>query len=267
MYGLIVNVTHKWVCVCFRGTIGTTDIGTDRNFVLNHEPYGKCTTEDSKPGTHSGFTDYLFKERDCDSVERPTIDRIIASVDDAFEKNPIITSDYKLYTTGHSLGGGLANLFAFHVAHKKEMKDEAVKHFPKKITAMTFAAPVIGNICFNKEYQSLEKKGFLRHVRISNEGDVVPTSNIPFPISLAIKGDSSNFTQNGVNLFLLPEGKMVTSYRNTKTSYSQMQLNVKNTLNNHLFPEYVKRVNLHENKEVYKLTVEELYKEAGDFSN
>ena len=132
---------------------------------------------------------------------------------------------------------------------------------------MTFAAPVIGNICFNKEYQSLEKKGFLRHVRISNEGDVVPTSNIPFPISLAIKGDSSNFTQNGVNLFLLPEGKMVTSYRNTKTSYSQMQLNVKNTLNNHLFPEYVKRVNLHENKEVYKLTVEELYKEAGDFSN
>jgi len=269
VYGLIVNVTHQWVCVCFRGTIGATDINTDRNFVLNHDPYVKCTTDDLKPGTHSGFTDYLFKQRDCDSMERPIIDRIFASVDDAFATNSDITSEYKLYTTGHSLGGGLANLFAFHVAHKKENKDDAVKHFPNTVTAMTFAAPVIGNHDFNKEYQSLEKKGFLRHVRISNEGDVVPTNNIPFPISMGIKGDTTNFTQNGVNLFLLPDGKkMVTGYRNTKTAGSQMQLNVKNTLNNHLFPMYVERVNMEANKVVYEQTIEELYKEnAGDFTN
>jgi len=265
VYGLILNVTHEWVCVVFRGTIGATDITTDRNFVLDHVPYKKCTTEVQKPGSHMGFTEYLYKERECDSIHRPVIDRIIASVSDAFEKNPEVTPEFKLYTTGHSLGGGLSNLFAFQVAHKKEKEDEAVKHFPKKITAMTFAAPVVGNECFNKEYRSLEKEGFLRHIRVSNEGDLVPTNNIPLPFSLAINGNSRNYAQNGMNLFLMANGKMEIGYCNTKTCASQLKWNPMNNLKNHLFPEYRRRVGLEVNKEVYEQTVEELYKEAMEF--
>ena len=93
----------------------------------------------------------------------------------------------------------MSNLFSFHVAHKKEQNDENMKHFPKKITAMTFAAPVIGNADLQTEYQSLEKQGFLRHVRVSNEGNIVLTNSSSFPFSLAIKGDSTKYVQNGMN--------------------------------------------------------------------
>lgn len=265
VYGLLVNLTKKWVCIVFRGTIGGTDISTDRNFVLDKTRY-KSTTGEGSPGTHEGFTKYMFEERECDYIKRPHIDRIIASVSDAFEKNPdIVGKDFKLYTTGHSLGGGLSNLFAFHTAQLKAKNDDAVKHLPKTVTAITYAAPVIGNDDFNKEYQSLEKQGVLRHIRISNEGDVVPTNNIPIPF--AVKGNSREYTQNGVNLFLRPEEKMVVDYRNTKSTLSQMRLNVLKTLETHLLPEYEKRMDLQQNKEVFQQTIEEIYQQkAGDFT-
>lgn len=264
VYGLIVNLTKKWVCIVFRGTIGGTDISTDRNFVLDKSHY-KSTTGGENPGTHEGFTKYMFEERECDYIKRPHIDRIIASVSDAFEKNPdIVGKDFKLYTTGHSLGGGLSNLFAFHAAQLKGKNDESVKHFPKTVTAITYAAPVIGDDAFNKEYQALEKEGVLRHIRISNEGDVVPTYKIPIPF--AVKGDSSKYTQNGVNLFLRNEQQLEVDYRNTKTTMSQLQLNLMKTLNTHLLPEYEKRLNLQQNKEVFQQTIEEIYQEAGDYT-
>ena len=262
MFGVILNITHKWVGVVFRGTIGATDIETDRNFVFDHGPYERCITEDQKPGSHMGFTEYLFTKREHDSVDRPIIDRIMASVDDAFKNNPDVTDDFKLYTTGHSLGGGLSNLFAFHVAHKKEQNDEDIKHLPKKITAMTFAAPVIGNADLQTEYQSLEKQGFLRHVRVSNEGDLIPTNSITFPLSLAIKGDTTKYHQNGMNLFLKPKGQMEIDYVNTKTCTSQLHLNPMNNLACHLLPMYRERVALPENEALYEQTIEELYKQA-----
>ena len=105
-----------------------------------------------------------------------------------------------LYTTDHSLGGGLSNLFAFYVAHKKEQNDENIRHFPKKITAMTFAAPVIGNADLQTEYQ------FPRETRISASRSCfqwrgsrsILTNSISFPFSLAIKGDSTKYVQNGM---------------------------------------------------------------------
>ena len=263
MYGLIVNLTRKWVCVVFRGTVGLTDMKTDRDFNLDYDKYKSSLG--GKPGTHAGFTQYLFNERECDYVKRPYIERMIASVNDVFEKNPdIVGNDFKLYTTGHSLGGALANLFAFSVAHLKAQNDPSVKDFPKKVQAITFAAPVVGNDDFNKEYQSLEKEGFLRHIRISNQGDVVPTNNVFIPF--AVKGNSYEYTQNGVNLFLHPDKKLEVIYRNTKTTLSQIQLNLMNTLKNHLVPEYKNRMALQDNKEVFKQTVEEIYQEAGDFT-
>ena len=164
----------------------------------------------------------------------------------------------------YSLGGGLANLFSFKAAQLKAKGDERVKHLPEAINALTFAAPVVGNEDFNKEYQYLEKKGVLRHIRVSNEGDLVPTTNFIPPFSFGIKGDSSLYTQNGVNLLFHHEDEVKVEYRNTKSFASQLGFS---PLTNHKVGEYYDRVELEVNKKVYEKTVEELYEEAGDFTN
>jgi len=69
-------------------------------------------------------------------------------------------------------------LFAFKAAQLKATDNESVKFLPKKVTALTFAAPVVGNYDYNKEFQALKKMGILRHIRVSNEGDPIPTNNV-----------------------------------------------------------------------------------------
>jgi hypothetical protein len=155
-------------------------------------------------------------------------------------------------------------LFAFRAAQLKAADHESVKHLPDKITALTFAAPVVGNYDYNNEFQVLEKKGILRHIRVANKGDVVPTNEIFFPASLALNGNTKLYTQNGVNLFLLPDEDLVVDYRNTKNCMSQFGSKV---LPNHMLTEYRRRVGLEVNKKFYQQTVEELYATAGDFTN
>lgn len=94
MYGLVLNLTQKRVCVVFRGTIGGSDWKANTNFKLDYDTLFN-RKDDSKPGTHSGFTEYLFNERECDYMKHPLIDRIIASVGNEFEKNEDITLEFK----------------------------------------------------------------------------------------------------------------------------------------------------------------------------
>lgn len=163
-----------------------------------------------------------------------------------------------------SLGGGLANLFSFKAAQLKAKDDESVKYFPEKITAFTFASPVVGNEDYNKEFQYLEKEGNLRHIRVSNKGDLIPTNNLLPPVSTVFRGNTRLYTQNGVNLFLHPEKEMEVGYRATKNMASQIGFS---PLTNHYHDEHRKRLDLQANKKVIQQTVEELYKEAGDFTN
>eukprot|EP00984_Skeletonema_dohrnii_P028686 scaffold18737_cov117-Skeletonema_dohrnii-CCMP3373.AAC.6 len=270
VYGVVVNLTRKWITVAFRGTIGSTDIMTDRDFRLDHESLFESEDDifvsGGKPGTHMGFTTYLCDEKKGDQDGRKCLDRILSCVNEEFKSNPdVVGKDFDLYVTGHSLGGGLANLFAFKAAQLKAKDDESVKYLPEKITALSYASPCVGNDDYNKEFQYLEKKGNLRHVRIANEQDVVPTNNIIAPASLAIKGNSKLYTQNGVNLHLHPDKEVEVDYRATKDCWSQ--LSVTKSLNAHMVTEYYKRVELLANKKVYQQTVEELYNAAGDFTN
>lgn len=144
--------------------------------------------------THKGFTGYLFGTHKRDVKERTYLKRIIASVNEAMEEYP----EYKVYITGyvhhrslslplstcvyillycislhtytvpnlyyvsHSLGGGLASLFAFHLAHMKKQNQNVCKNFVKRITAVTWAAPIVGNAEFAKMYNTLEEEGYLR---------------------------------------------------------------------------------------------------------
>mmetsp|Transcript_19643 Transcript_19643/g.29316 ORF Transcript_19643/g.29316 Transcript_19643/m.29316 type:complete len:352 (-) Transcript_19643:298-1353(-) len=268
VYGVVINLTRQWITVVFRGTIGLTDINTDRDFRLDHESFfghEGDITQGGEPATHRGFTEYLVSNREEDSIERPYIDRILACVNGEYERNPDMQGkDFKLFVTGHSLGGGLANLFAFRTAQLMAKGDESVKFLPKRVKTMTFASPCVGNFDYNAEFQELEREGFLRHVRIANEGDVVPTNAIYPPFSIAIKGNTKVYTQNGVNLFLKPEEKLVVDYRNTKSMRSQTDLF--NNLDNHKLTEYAARLKEPANEAVYEQTLEELYQIAGDFT-
>mmetsp|Transcript_22088 Transcript_22088/g.52563 ORF Transcript_22088/g.52563 Transcript_22088/m.52563 type:complete len:416 (+) Transcript_22088:127-1374(+) len=267
VYAIVLNLTKKWVCVVFRGTIGATDARADLNYTLNDtwfEGEGDVLVHGGKPATHNGFMQYLTTSRKGES--RPYLQRILTCLSEQFEENTELAGkDFKLFVTGHSLGAALANLFAFRVAQLKKKGDESTKYLPDRVKALTFAAPCSGNVDFNKEYQVLEKEGFLRHIRISNAFDVVPTNNIIAPFSLLFTGDTSLYTQNGVNLYLHVERKLDTYYRNTLEMGTQFS--VTKSLSSHSIAEYHRRVALPENKEVYQKTVEEFYKIAGDYTN
>lgn len=278
-YAVIANLTNRSITVVFRGSTGLYDFWADHDFSFeNHwfqkdshkvnTPAAKKAAKEKgySPANHAGFMGYLEQTHGDDNT-RAVINRILACVEDEFENNPEIKGKgFRLFVTGHSLGGGLANLFAFRVAHLKELADDRVKHLPEVVRAMTFAAPCVGNAHYNHEFQHLEKKGLLRHIRIANEGDLVPTMAIMWPFCRLIRGDTDLYTQNGVNLLLQPNGKIEIAYRNTKTMFSQLGLY--NSLNLHFLDEYERRVYASiVGKEVSEKTLEEIYQVAGDFKN
>jgi len=258
--GLIVNKTKKWLSVIFRGTAGNSEWGTNFNYNL---------TDDGKYGDgaliHQGFANYLMGKRSCDATNRTYLERIIASINYAYEKNPEVTSDYKLFISGHSLGGALATMTAFHFAHLKEQDHPSVRNFPKKIRAVTFAAPLVGNFEYNVQYERLEKDGFLRHVRFTNEGDVVPTRPILFGIQkVAISGTPDKFEQNGMNVNLSAYQKATIGYRITKSAGSQIS---PWSVGYHALPVFKQRWDEPNNEETRQLTVKELYKAGGVLIN
>lgn len=68
--------------------------------------------------------------------------------------------------TGHSLGGALATLCAYDVAH---LDWKGGKKAP--VVAVTWASPRVGNKAFKESMNEMVAS----HVRVANKGDIVPT--------------------------------------------------------------------------------------------
>lgn len=92
-----------------------------------------------------------------------------------------------------SLGGALASLLSFQLADREDLK--------LPITCISFAAPMVGNASYQKTFLALEQVGRLRHVRVTNELDVIPLSP-PW----------SGYGQTGVNLHLQSDGSYELSF-------------------------------------------------------
>jgi len=247
VYSIIANRSEKRITVVFRGSVSLKDWITDANMSKVNPEEVKAFAGESV-FMHEGFCEYLLGHTSCDKG-MSKYEQIVSILKQlyAYKKNGRDYSGYDLYITGHSLGGALSQVLAFILAGNLETLGLPIK----KVHAITYASPMCGEINYKKAFAALEKEGKLRHIRVSNKGDVVCV------------GPFFNYIQTGVNLHVNGYGALQAGYNTERSFFSQLNLGAggKHSLKSyhpHLFKD--------ENEEIIGMSVEELYtKYAGDF--
>jgi len=139
-YGIVLNHTDKKIVVVFRGSESLLDWYHDLLI------FKRRIHDDVK--VHGG----IYKQL--------TEDGVFFSIQNEINILSIQYPSYKVYSTGHSLGGGLATLFSYLYG----------KSCSTDITCVSFASPRIGNKTFKNEYESLPN---VTHYRCYNSKDIV----------------------------------------------------------------------------------------------
>jgi len=197
VYGIAVNPIQRRVTIIFRGSVTRQDFVTDaklsQKVIANPViRLGKYCSQDLPQtiNVHTGFYDYLFQK---DDEGRVRLDHILEDAKKLLKKNP----GYRLFCTGHSLGGALATLFGFYAA----LDEEAVKIGP--VSIYSIASPRVGNTDFRRAFQCLERTKRLQHLRITNREDIV--THVPFvtmeQVTLSPTSLLSQTTTGAVNLY------------------------------------------------------------------
>jgi Lipase (class 3) len=157
VYGIAVNMARKRITVGFRGSVTLSDFLADAKSLLIHRS-SPIEGDTGTIGIHHGFHDYLFgtKKTAINKCEK-IMDHLVELV----KKYP----DFKIYTTGHSLGGALSTLFALEAA--------ADPRLPKPISCFSIASPKVGSISFRKAFQRMEALHQLRCLRVANNKDII----------------------------------------------------------------------------------------------
>ena len=146
--GITINDEQKHLAVVFRGSESLTD------WYYDLQVYKMNLKDDI--WIHSGF----YKQLHTDNIHKCIISKVKSILD--------IHPDYKVFVTGHSLGGALATLFGYILSH------EITNH----VTVVSFASPRIGNKPWKK---SFEQKENLKHYRVTNNRDMITaTPNINY---------------------------------------------------------------------------------------
>ena len=187
VYAVGINPIEERITVVFRGSATKQDFVTDAKISLVQAPdprkfNGAEGSEDNGDvGVHQGFYEYLFGEQ---GGRKSKYAEIIKQVSNLLAENPT-RRHYKLYVTGHSLGGALATLFGFYAASSPSL--------PLPVTVVSIASPRVGNIAFARTFAELESQGKLRHLRIVNHKDPVtlgPTVSSKRALALSAKAFS-----------------------------------------------------------------------------
>jgi len=113
------------------------------------------------------------------------LEQIIAVEKEALLGLEAIAEPLEVYTTGHSLGGGLAPLCA--LALKRTLKPSTVN-----LKVYSIAAPKIGNEAFAEYYHQQIGEGM--SYRVENWFDPVPNLPLPVPFPLSV------FASNGLRI-------------------------------------------------------------------
>ena len=152
--------------------------------------------------------------------------------------------DYEIFISGHSLGGALRQLLAFELA---SLEDDTI---PKPIRAISFASPQVGNKDYAAAFAALERAGRIRHLRVTNQGDLVP--ELPFGFG---------YSQTGINVHVNKSKKAKIGYGAVKNVLSQASLHSGDM---HSLRVYNERLFNDLNADILSLTIDQLYqKEAG----
>mmetsp|Transcript_53 Transcript_53/g.108 ORF Transcript_53/g.108 Transcript_53/m.108 type:complete len:462 (-) Transcript_53:62-1447(-) len=164
VHGIVVNSQRRRITVIFRGSVTKKDFITDakchqkkvENPVFRLAP--QQTTETIN--LHTGFYEYLFNKDDSGMSRFQGISNDVKQL---LEQNP----GFRLYCTGHSLGGALSTMCGFYLA----ADDGLIKNGP--VTVVSIASPLVGNMKFRVAFQALERLKRLQHLRVSNKEDMV----------------------------------------------------------------------------------------------
>ncbi|KAL7541822.1 hypothetical protein ACHAXR_011251 [Thalassiosira sp. AJA248-18] len=188
VYAVGINPAEERITVVFRGSVTKNDFMTDAKISIVQAPdprkFNGTESEDmcgGDVGVHQGFYDYLFGESNGKPSKYAEITKHVAQL---LNENPT-RRNYKLYITGHSLGGALATLFGFYAA--------ASTSLPLPVTIVSVASPRVGNIAFARTFAEMESQGKLRHLRIANHKDPVtlgPTVSSKRALALSAKAFS-----------------------------------------------------------------------------
>jgi len=161
VYAITKHDEQKRVVVIFRGTSNAGDWVKDA-LITQSRVINPASNESNrlkeKIGLHSGFTKALLSSG--------IVEQILSEVKPILEENP----DYKLFITGHSLGGALATLFGFYVA----ANDDPIYFTNGPVQIFSASSPRVGNKAFRETFKYLEERGKLRHARIYNARDEGP---------------------------------------------------------------------------------------------
>lgn len=101
----------------------------------------------------------------------------------------------------------------------------------------------------------LEREGLIRHIRVSNEGDVVPAAPPAF----------SGYTQNGINIRFRHSDQMEVGYRNLQSLWNQSSFR---PVRYHTLKQHLERL-LRNSQKLKKIDMGSLYQDkstVGDFS-
>lgn len=246
-WAITINHSMKRITVVFRGSTVLKDFVIDAT--LQPTPYLVDGPESAAPPlgkVHSGFYEYLYSKTQVGSDGRniSKSEAIMGRLHELFKKKEY--QHYKLYVTGHSLGAALSTLFAFRAADNSDIPN-------KPVINVSFASPFVGDQKFRDEFQKREVLGLIRHLRVSNEDDVVPLvpfSSLPLPVPMAYKHVGLNVTL--YNPVWWRNKKHDISFPKPDDLLDEVGRAIKHniflgleplTLFNHLCPEYRSRLN------------------------
>jgi hypothetical protein len=167
IYAISVDTLQRRVMVVFRGATTTEDWKSAFNFRFHKI---RNPVQDEYDGRNevlrvfSGLYKYLFRKRkDTGTTKYDEIANLVHKY--GLER---IGPDYKLFVTGHSLGGALTHFFSFFASTEQRF----TKNGPVK--AIAFASPYIGGHSWADAIRHQEQQKKLQLIQVRNNSDVIP---------------------------------------------------------------------------------------------